>query len=198
MRSKLKFGTSADDKTGDLLQEGARLIEDAFAEIYFFLSGGASEVKLPDTLPVSRGGTGVINDTLLGSVVVKNGSASMGLSAVLGVPQALITLTTNGANTYQFDGGTNIKSIRYTGYSFTITGLGSEVIDESSVAIPKDVNGNPLVAVHVVHDSVSKSYTVTVYEVAYEGGRVVPNMLVPKDIPEGSCIRLLLVRKIAP
>lgn len=61
-RTKLEFGYSANDGRGFILQEGAMYVEEAFSELYMFLSGGQSETKLPLALPRSRGGIGGIGE----------------------------------------------------------------------------------------------------------------------------------------
>lgn len=57
-RERFVYGDAAGDGKGDFLRIHAIKAEHADNLLFSWLSGGASEVRLPDALPISRGGTG--------------------------------------------------------------------------------------------------------------------------------------------
>lgn len=57
-RERFNYGEAAGDGKGDQLRIHAIKAEQTEAIVYNWLSGGKSEVKLPDALPIERGGTG--------------------------------------------------------------------------------------------------------------------------------------------
>lgn len=57
-RERFNYGEVANDKKGDPIRIHAIKAEHTDNLIFSWLSGGASETRLPDVLPVSRGGTG--------------------------------------------------------------------------------------------------------------------------------------------
>lgn len=91
-RTKLNFGFSAGDGKGFILQEGAKHIEDALDEVYMFLSGGQSGVKLPVSLPKSRGGTGGVGDKGAKEYVAFQGVKTFQPLLVKHVPVAYCTV----------------------------------------------------------------------------------------------------------
>ena len=64
------YGDAAGDGKGDLLRVHAVKAEHAHNLVFSWLSGGASEVTLPNALPISRGGTGA---TTVAGVIRKLG-----------------------------------------------------------------------------------------------------------------------------
>ena len=58
-RERFLYGDAAGDGKGDLLRVHAIKAEHASNLVFSWLSGGASEVTLPNALPISRGGTGM-------------------------------------------------------------------------------------------------------------------------------------------
>ena len=58
-RESITLGLAANDKKGDSAIVFGAKCEDAFKELYLFLSGNSSTVTLPTAgIPVSKGGTG--------------------------------------------------------------------------------------------------------------------------------------------
>lgn len=57
-RERFNYGEVANDKKGDPIRVHAIKAEHAETLVFSWLSGGLSEVRLPDALPVARGGTG--------------------------------------------------------------------------------------------------------------------------------------------
>jgi len=62
-RERFNYGEVANDKKGDPIRIHAIKAEQANTLIFSWLSGGRSEVKLPDALPIERGGTGATSPT---------------------------------------------------------------------------------------------------------------------------------------
>lgn len=198
MRNKLKFGDSADDGTGDLLREGAFNIEHALCEIYFFLSGGASEVKLPEALPEERGGTSASTVDAYVKALVKRGSSEFALSAINGVPCVLITLAANSSNVFVMEGTVKPLVVRMSPTEFHISGHNDLTIDISSVVVPKDINGNPLVALHLDYDWTTNKHVITTHPVKYDQGKVIPLLDSRAELPVYTSIKLVMVRRKAP
>lgn len=57
-RERFNYGEVANDKKGDPIRIHAIKAEHTDNLLFTWLSGGRSEVKLPDALPIERGGTG--------------------------------------------------------------------------------------------------------------------------------------------
>lgn len=62
-RERFNYGEVANDKKGDPIRIHAIKAEHAESLVFSWLSGGRSEVKLPDALPIERGGTGATSTT---------------------------------------------------------------------------------------------------------------------------------------
>lgn len=57
-RERFNYGEAAGDGKGDPIRVHAIKAEHTEKLVYTWLSGGASEVRLPEALPITRGGTG--------------------------------------------------------------------------------------------------------------------------------------------
>lgn len=91
-RSKLIFGYSANDNNGEQLRDGMMSVENALSELYLFLSGGSSEVSLPNALPEVRGGTGVSRAEDIIGFVRKVGLNSFTPTMLKHIPVAYCTV----------------------------------------------------------------------------------------------------------
>lgn len=187
-REVISLGLAANDKKGDTAIVFGAKCEDAFKELYLFLSGNSSTVTLPAAgIPISKGGTG--GETVqqardnLGLLTDTNNSFVLGGSAtklyddrLVNYPQAVrpFTMTKQGTNTY------------------TIKSATSHALNGFKYVLPRDELGNLLCTCTIEFDAAASTAVVKVYDVLFSNGKYSPNLNKPMSIPAGRCIDISL------
>lgn len=187
-REVISIGLAANDKKGDSAIVFGAKCEDAFKEIYLFLSGNSSTVTLPTAgIPISKGGTGA--ETVqgardnLGLLTDTNNSFVLGGSAtklyddrLVNYPQAVrpFSMTKQDANTY----------VIKTATSHGLNGF--------KYVLPRDELGNLLCACTIEFDTATSNVIVKVYDVLFSNGKYSPDLTKPISIPAGRCIDISL------
>ena len=187
-REVISIGLAANDKKGDTAIVFGAKCEDAFKELYLFLSGNSSTVTLPTAgLPISKGGTGGVTVQAardnLGLLTDTNNSFVLGGSAtklyddrLVNYPQAVrpFSMTKQDINTY----------VIKTATSHGLNGF--------KYVLPRDELGNLLCACTITFDTAASTVTVKVYDVLFSNGKYTPDLNVPMSIPTGRCIDISL------
>ncbi|MEG0486348.1 MAG: hypothetical protein RR575_00285 [Acinetobacter sp.] len=187
-RETITLGLAANDKKGDSAIVFGAKCEDAFKELYLFLSGNSSTVTLPSSgIPISKGGTG--GETVqeardnLGLLTDTNNSFVLGGSGtklyddrLVNYAQAIrpFSMTKEGINTY----------VIKTATSHGLNGF--------KYVLPRDELGNLLCTCTIEFNTVSSTAVVKVYGVLFSNGRYAPDLNAPMSIPEGRCIDISL------
>lgn len=186
-RETLSIGLAANDKKGDSAIVFGAKCEDAFKEVYLFLSGNSSTVTLPTAgIPISKGGTG--GETVqgardnLGLLTDTNNNFVLGGSAtklyndrLVNYPQAVrpFSMTKQGTNTY------------------TIKNATTHGLNGFKYVLPRDELGN-LLCTCTIEFTKAATVVVKVYDVLFSNGKYAPNLKVPMSIPTGRCIDISL------
>ena len=186
-RETISIGLAANDKKGDSAIVFGAKCEDAFKELYLFLSGNSSTITLPSAgIPVSKGGTG--GETIqqardnLGLLTDTNNSFVLGGSAtklyndrLVNYPQAVrpFSMTKQDINTY------------------VITSATSHGLNGFKYVLPRDELGN-LLCTCTIEFTAASTVVVKVYDVLFSNGKYLPNLNVPISIPTGRCIDISL------
>lgn len=186
-RETISIGLAANDKKGDSAIVFGAKCEDAFKELYLFLSGNSSTVTLPAAgIPVSKGGTG--GETVqeardnLGLLTDTNNSFVLGGSAtklyddrLVNYPQAVrpFSMTKQGINIYVIK---NATTHGLNGFKYVL---------------PRDELGN-LLCTCTIEFTEASTVIVKVYDVLFSNGKYLPNLNVPISIPSGRCIDISL------
>lgn len=187
-RETISIGLAANDKKGDSAIVFGAKCEDAFKELYLFLSGNSSTVTLPAAgLPISKGGTG--GETVqgardsLGILTDTNSSFVLGGSGtklyddrLVDYPQAVrpFSMTKQDTNTYVIK---NATTHGLNGFKYVL---------------PRDELGNLLCTCTIEFDTATSTVVVKVYDVLFSNGKYVPDLNVPISIPTGRCIDISL------
>ena len=187
-RETISIGLAANDKKGDSAIVFGAKCEDAFKELYLFLSGNSSTVTLPTAgLPISKGGTGGVSAQgardNLGLLTDTNSSFVLGGSAtklyddrLVNYPQAVrpFSMTKQDINTYVIKHATShgLHGFKYV--------------------LPRDELGNLLCTCTIEFDTATSSVVVKVYDVLFSNGKYAPNLNIPMSIPAGTCIDINL------
>lgn len=177
-RDRFNYGEAAGDGKGDFLHTHGVKAEHAETLVFSWLSGGASEVKLPNALPVSRGGTGstTANGTRLnlGIMVNTNNELVFGSKAASLYDGAV--LDHDGTiKPYFIKNGTGDYVVG------KVTGFGPGF----TYILPRDELGNLLCGCEITFLGEA---LVKVYAIKYVDGKAVLDKTVPMDIPNGRCI----------
>ena len=187
-REVISIGLAANDKKGDSAIVFGAKCEDAFKELYLFLSGNSSTVTLPTTgVPISKGGTG--GETVqeardnLGFLTDTNNSFVLGGSAtklyddrLVNTRQAVrpFSMTKTDVNTYVIRSAT------------------SHGLNGFKYVLPRDELGNLLCTCTIEFNTETSEVVVKVYDVLFSDGKYAPNLNVPISIPDGRCIDISL------
>lgn len=96
-RDRISIGEAANDGKGTDLNLAGKYLEDFMTATCMFLNAGTSEIKIPDTLPIERGGTNA--STVSGHIkyVTRFGAGAMQLVDNKYTPVAFIVIT-NGSD----------------------------------------------------------------------------------------------------
>lgn len=177
-RERFNYGEAAGDGKGDFLRTHAIKAEQANSLLFYWLTGGLSEVKLLDALPVARGGTGASSANKarinLGMIVNTNNELSFGSKAVSLYDGAVL------------DHDSTVKPY------FIKNGVGDYIVGNVigfgagfTYVLPKDELGNLLCGCEI---SFTGEANVKVYAIKYQDGRALLDKTKPMDIPSGRCI----------
>lgn len=155
-RERFNYGESAGDGRGDFLRVHAIKAEDTNAKLFTWLSGGASEVTLPNALPISRGGTGATTVAAL----IKSIGFFIDANYVLRRGLKVISVTDKGIT----DNFNNVPTARFERISLgTYSLTGFEVSNNMwEYVIPLNTNGLPKYIIE--RSSIGDVMTLTCYE----------------------------------
>lgn len=187
-REVISIGLAANDKKGDTAIVFGAKCEDAFKELYLFLSGNSSTVTLPSTgIPISKGGTG--GETVqeardnLGLLTDTNNNFVLGGSGtklyddrLVNFAQAVrpFSMTKQDINTY------------------VITSATSHGLNGFKYVLPRDELGNLLCTCTIEFNTATSNVIVKVYDVLFSNGKYSPDLTKPISIPTGRCIDISL------
>ena len=187
-REVISIGLAANDKKGDTAIVFGAKCEDAFKELYLFLSGNSSTVTLPAAgIPISKSGTG--GETVqeardnLGLLTDTNNSFVLGGSGTKLYDDRLVnfreairpfSMTKQDINTY------------------VITSATSHGLNGFKYVLPRDELGNLLCTCTIEFDTATSTVVVKVYDVLFSNGKYEPNLNIPMSIPTGRCIDISL------
>lgn len=198
-RDKLELGFSANDNMGDYLNIAMGKLEVALAEIYMYLSGGASEVQLGTAIPISRGGTGEVGENGVKKFVANQGIKTFAPILHKHVPVAYCMVGYGGLPK-------SVKTTVLTGeISFYKVGTG---VYKCDVFDGIDISGG---LVHIAPDNlgnrnvcavVSKNLnaiTIRVYNVNFNSqtGKFEADTTTPVDVPSNTYMSFVLVNTLA-
>lgn len=181
-RQEIGYGLAPDDKKGDTPRVFAEKCENAFTEIYLYLSGNSSKTTLNKSgLAVSSGGTGAITAKgardNLGIFEDTNHNLVFGSGAVRLYDDRITP--NQSTKTYDFvkesTGTYRIKLAK----GFNTNGF--------SYILPRDPLGNLLCTCTVTFDATTTDAVVKVYNVVYKSNVVTVGTTLT-DIPSGRCI----------
>lgn len=197
-RTKLQFGYSADDGNGFILREGAQHIEDALSDIYMFLSGGQSQVKLPMAIPKSRGGTGATGEASSRVFVVDQGVKAFQPVLLKYVPVAYCTVGLGTAPKTHIITELNSEILFFrTGVgTYKCTVFGSIKINNDFIYVQPDNYGNQGICgvpTYEGNDIIIKVHPLVFDQVT---GRFAPNTNERVDVPDSTFISFVLVNTI--
>ncbi len=177
-RERFNYGESAGDGKGDYLHTHGVKAEHAETLVFSWLSGGASEVRLPNALPITRGGTGSTTASKarlnLGIFVNTNNELMFGSKAVSVYDGTVLDHDGTVKPTFQKLG---VGKYLISG----VTGFGPGF----TYVLPKDEMGNLLCGCEITFTGEAN---VSVYAIKYEDGKAVLDKTVPMDLPNGRCI----------
>ena len=197
-RTKLNFGFSAGDGKGFILQEGARHIEDALSDIYMFLSGGKSQVKLPMALPKSRGGTGGVGDKGAKEYVAFQGVKTFQPLLVKHVPVAYCTvgLGMDPKTTEVVELDSDILFYRVSEGTYKCTVFDNIKINGDFIYVQRDNFGNQSIC--GVPTYAGNEITITVHPVVFNQvtGKFEANTSERVDVPSDTFISFVLVNTL--
>lgn len=172
-RERFNYGEVAGDGKGDFLRIHAIKAEQAETIVFGWLTGGLSQTKLLDALPVSRGGTGATTANKarlnLGLTVNTNNEVMFGSRAVSLYDGAVL----------DHDGTVKPYFIKNGVGDYTVgnvIGFGSGF----TYILPRDELGNLLCGCEITFMGEA---IVKVYAVKFEGGKYILDKSVPMDIP---------------
>ena len=179
-RTRFLSGDAAGDGKGDMLRNHSLKAEATATQIYSWLSGGKSEVRLPDALPVERGGTGGTTAQKgrlnLGIVVNTNNELVFG---------SRVVSLYNG--TFLDHEGTVKPIFTKVGIGhYTLTNITGFALNGFKYCLPKDELGNLLCGCAITF--ADGTATIKVYGLTRTDGLVSLDLTKPMDIPAQRCI----------
>ena len=179
-RERFNYGDAAGDGKGDLLRIHAIKAEQAESLVFSWLSGGSSEVRLPDALPITRGGTGGTTAQKgrlnLGMLVNTNNEVVFGSKAISVYDGAVL----------DHDGTVSPGFIKNGTGNYRINGPLGFALFGFQYCLPKDVLGNVLCGAKIVFDATG--LTLTTHPVTLQNGLWVMDELSFIDIPSTRCV----------
>lgn len=197
-RVKLEFGFSPDDGKGFLLQEGAKHIEDALDMLFMFLSGGASGVRLPLAIPLSRGGTGGVGEQGARKFVAGQGIKTFQPVLLQYVPVAYCTVGFGGLpkTTVTTELTSEIKFIRVQKGVYKCTVFNGIKINGDFIYVQPDNYGNRSVC--GVPTYAGNEITITVHPVVFNAatGKFAADTSQRVDVPSNTFMSFVLVNTL--
>lgn len=179
-RDRFIAGDAAGDKKGDMLRIHTLKAEHTAKILFSWLSGGKSEVRLPQALSIARGGTGGTTAQSarlsLGMFVDTNDEVVFGPRAI-SLYDGVILDHTNAID----PGYTKVATGHYE--VSKVPGFG---LFGFKYRLPKDDLGNLLCGCDITFNS--DVATVKVYEITYTNGKAELDLTKPMDIPAQRCI----------
>lgn len=179
-RDRFLFGDAAGDGKGDFLRTHAQKAESMATQLYSWLSGGRSEVRLSDALPVERGGTG--------GTTAQKGRLNLGIVVNTNNELVFGSRVVSLYNGTVLDHEGTVKPVYTkvgTGH-YTLTNISGFALNGFKFCLPKDDLGNLLCGCAITFaDNVA---TVKVYQLVRTSGLVSLDLTKPMDIPAQRCI----------
>ena len=180
-RERFLYGDAAGDGKGDMLRIHAIKAEQANSILFSWLSGGTSEVRLKDALPIERGGTGGTTAQRgrlnMGIFVNTNNELMFGSKAVSLYEGAIL----------DHDGSVKPGYKKVGLGHYEISGISGFALNGFKYCLPKDELGNVLCSCVISFEN--NVATVRVYEVfMYVRGVMDIDLENPMDIPSQRCI----------
>ena len=173
-RERFNYGEAAGDGKGDFLHTHGVKAEQAETIVFSWLSGGASEVRLPNALPITRGGTGSTTASKarlnLGIFVNTNNELMFGSKAVSVYDGTVLDHDGTVKPTFQKLGVGKYLISGVTGFGPGFTYM-----------LPKDEMGNLLCGCEITFTGEAN---LSVYAIKYEDGKAVLDKTTPMDIPD--------------
>lgn len=180
IRERFLYGDAANDGKGDLLRIHAIKAEHSANILYDWLSGGKSQVSLPQALPVERGGTGGTtaqsSRLSLGMVVSTNNELLFGSRAISVYDGAVL----------DHDGTVKPGFIKNGVGSYRINGPLGFALNGFKFCLPKDELGNLLCGCLITFDATGLN--LRVFAIKNVAGKNVVDSAVPMNIPSTRCI----------
>ncbi len=179
-RERFNYGEAAGDGKGDLIRIHAIKAEQAESIVFNWISGGKSEVRLPDALPVERGGTGGTTAQRsrlnLGIVVNTNNEYVFGSKAISVYDGAVL----------DHDGTVKPGFIKNGVGDYRVNGPLGFALNGFKYCLPKDELGNTLCGCVITFDATG--LTLKVHPIKYVSGKSVIDTTKAIDIPASRCI----------
>lgn len=179
-RQRFQYGDAANDNKGDLLRVHTIKLEDMSTMLFTWISGGSSEVTLPDALPIARGGTGGTTAQQgrlnLGMLVNTNNELVFGSRAISVYDGAIL----------DHDGTVKPGFIKNGIGDYRINGPLGFALFGFKYCLPKDELGNVLCGAKIVFDA--SGLTLTTHPVVFNNGIYSVDETTKIDIPPTRCI----------
>ena len=179
-RERYEFGEAAGDGKGDDLRVHTIKLEDMSNLLFTWLSGGRSEVRLSDALPIERGGTGGTTAQKgrlnLGMLVNTNNELVFGSRAISVYDGAVL----------DHDGTVKPGFIKNGLGEYRINGPLGFALFGFKYCLPKDDLGNVLCGAKIVFDETG--LTLTTHPVVFNNGIYSIDEATKIDIPSTRCI----------
>ena len=179
-RERFLYGDAAGDGRGDLLRVQTIKLEDMSNILFSWLSGGSNEVRLPDALPITRGGTGGTTAQKgrlnLGMLVNTNNELVFGSRAISVYDGAVL----------DHDGTVKPGFIKNGVGDYRINGPLGFALFGFKYCLPKDDLGNVLCGAKIVFDETG--LTLTTHPVVFNNGIYSLDEATKIDIPSTRCI----------
>ena len=179
-RERFLYGDAAGDGKGDMLRIHAIKAEQANSILFSWLSGGTSEVRLKDALPIERGGTGGTTAQRsrlnMGILVNTNNELVFGSKAVS---------VYNGA-VLDHDGTVKPGFIKNDVGNYRVNGPLGFALNGFRYCLPKDELGNLLCGCTITFDATGLN--LLVHPIVFANGKYSADTSVNIDIPSQRCI----------
>lgn len=179
-RERFIYGEAAGDGKGDQLRVHAIKAEQTESIVYSWLSGGSSEVRLPNALPIERGGTGGTTAQRgrlnLGILVNTNNELVFGSKAISVYDGAVL----------DHDGTVKPGFIKNGVGDYRINGPLGFALNGFKYCLPKDELGNVLCGCVTTFDATG--LTLKVHPIKFESGKSIIDTTKTMDIPASRCI----------
>ncbi len=197
-RVKLGVGQAPNDNTGDLLRDGAIIIEDTFSKLFAFLTGNLSDVNLLRALPKNAGGTGAHSEQELYRFFLLHGAAYFQPNLTVGRPVAVCTARAPSiVKKVVFDDSTDVTFIKMGLGLYKITCSRFIALEAWDAKVVPDSLGNAYVGVEVT--KTADGYDVNVYKRVFNTstGMYALDKNTPMDVPENNALVLTLTSTLA-